>query len=169
MSVRFLTGGKVLAVRSLVAQNTVSLRKWLSCQALTHFSRRTDLTNQGLLEPIIGLAKIYHGATKERKGQLLRDSQSITGRSERTLLRYLAIELKDLEARLASGKAILTGRGRPPKYNMEALLPFIKDIWFPMEQICASRMHAGLSDWLKHYNHSDLRALKKINGEIFQF
>jgi hypothetical protein len=145
-----------LAGKSLVAQNTVVLRKLFSRNALKLFSGGTALSNQGLLEYIVALAKIYGEEKKARKGQLLRDAQAITGRSERTLLRYLGQDIKGLEDRIAQGKPIAPGRGRPPKYQLQALLPFIKALWILMERICSSRMHEGLKEWLVYYEHPDL-------------
>ncbi len=49
-------------------------------------------------------------------------------------------------------------RGRKKKYDGE-LLPYLKELWFDMDQPCSIKMEAAIPHWLIHWD-------KKLNDEI---
>ncbi len=112
-----------LAVKSLVAQKCVRLAKWLYRQVVTTLSGGTKVSHQGFLEYILALGKIYQGSNRARRGQLLRDAQEITGKSQRTVLRHLGESSESIQKRIAEGQPIEPGRGRKKKYQDDELLP----------------------------------------------
>ena len=114
------------------------------------------MSHQGFLEYIVAFGKIYKGSKKERKGQLLRDAIEITGKSERTILRYLEVEPETIQKRIDEGHPIQPGRGRKPKYNKAALILHVKALWILMERISSTRMKAALPEWLKFYSENSL-------------
>ncbi len=95
-----------LTRKALVAHNDVSLARWFCHEERLSVSIRTRLSNQGVLEYMLGLQKLDEGAPKGRKGQLLTDAQLITSRSERTIFRYLTLAGQDLETHITENRPI---------------------------------------------------------------
>ena len=150
-----------LAVKSLVAQKSVSLAKWLYREIAVKLSGGT-VSHQGFLEYILALGKIYQGSNRVRRGQLLRDAQEITGKSERTVLRHLSVKPETIQKRIEEKKPIASGRGRKKKYDEAELLPHAKALWIHMERICSIRMKEGLNEWLKFYTPDSLTDAQRM-------
>jgi len=110
------------------------------------FTRKSTVSRQAIAEYIKGLIKFYKNASKGKKSEYLSQAEEITGKSRRTVLRYLSM---DPEAILEGME--IRGRGRKPDYPSEVLLPHIRKIWKAMEMICAERMVAALPKWLPSY------------------
>lgn len=151
-----------LAVKSLVAQKSVDLAKWLYREIAVKLSGGTKVSHQGFLEYILALGKIYQGSHRVRRGQLLRDAQEMTGKSERTILRHLAVSPESIQKRITDEKPIKAGRGRKKKYKDEELRSHVKELWVRMERIASVRMKEGLNEWLKFYTPEDLTAPQRM-------
>lgn len=156
-----VVGTKMLAVKSLVAQKYVGLTRWVYDQVVTKLSGGTRVSHQGFLEYILALGKIYQGSSRVRRGQLLRDAQELTGKSERTILRYLNGDSGAIQKRIDEGNPIAPGRGRKRKYPNTDLLPHVKALWILMERISSIRMHAGIPEWLEFYDDGSLTETPK--------
>lgn len=148
---------EIMAVRSsallapimrvnLVGSQIVTMVNFKRSQLLKFIPRRPRVSRQAIAEYIKGLIKLYSIANKSKKSEYLDQAQEITGRSRRTVQRYLSINPQQISA----GMEIL-GRGRKPSYPPELLLPHIRKIWKSMEMICAERMVAALPKWLPSY------------------
>jgi hypothetical protein len=154
---------KVLAVKTLVAQNCGRLAKCLYRQIVTFkLSGGTKVSHQGFLEYIVALQKIYNGSHRERRGQLLRDAQEITRKSERTVLRYLGQDPQSIQQRIDNKHPIQQGRGRKKKFNESVLIPHIRALWIMMGRVCSIRMKEALKEWLKFYQHDDLTEVYRM-------
>lgn len=104
------------------------------------------MSRQGLIEYVTGLLGIYKQASKSEKTKLLDQAQKISGKSRRTIQRYLAKTPDQLGTQIR-----INGRGRLPLYPIGPLLPHIRRLWKAMEMVSAERMVAALPIWLKSY------------------
>lgn len=104
------------------------------------------MSRQAIAEYIEGLIKLYREANKLKKTEYLDQAQAITGKSRRTVLRYVSLAPEGILAGME-----IRGRGRRPDYPPELLLPHVRKIWKAMEMVCAERMVAALPKWLPHY------------------
>ena len=155
-----------LTLKNLVAQNVVSLRRWLSLKSIIKLSGGQQVSHQGFLEYIIALGKVYQGSDRNRKGQLLRDAVEITRKSERTILRYLGENPEALQKRINEQNPILPGRGRKALYDEPVLRPHIKALWKWMERISATRMKAALPEWLRFYKSPELSDFHRVQLQL---
>lgn len=104
------------------------------------------MSRPALIEYLTGLLQLYKGAPKYQKTLLLTQAQVLTGKSRRTILRYMAKKPEQLSVHIR-----IQGRGREPLYPAALLLPHIRTLWKCMEFISAERMVAALPTWLSHY------------------
>ncbi|OFZ75053.1 MAG: hypothetical protein A2451_11625 [Bdellovibrionales bacterium RIFOXYC2_FULL_39_8] len=127
----------------MVASNPPSWVKWNytnNSQFLLN-PRREEVSYPAIIEYLRELAKIYFGASKKKKTQLLDDAEKITGEHRKSLIRTLR-----------PGKVIENNKkkkcGARVTYPEELLLPHIKFLWIAMERISPKRMKAAFADWL---------------------
>ena len=104
------------------------------------------MSRQAIAEYIKGLIKLYREASKTKKTEYLNQAQVITGKSRRTVLRYVSAAPDTILEGIG-----IQGRGRKPDYPPELLLPHVRALWKAMEMVCAERMVAALPRWLPHY------------------
>jgi hypothetical protein len=144
---------------SLISSQIVTVVRSKSYQLLRLFpSRRTTVSRQAIAEYINGLIKLYREAVKGKKTEYLDQAEAITGKSRRTVLRYLGSP---------PGKEIqvnIQGRGRQPLYEPELLLPHIRTLWKAMEMISAERMVPALPKWLAYYE--DPTFTDEVKGKL---
>src|SRR5688572_3419528 len=115
----------------LISSQIVSMIKFKSSQLLKLLSfRRTIVSRQAIAEYIKGLIKLYKEAKKQKKSEYLDQAEVITGKSRRTVQRYLSGDASTIQP----GTEI-RGRGRKTIYSAEILLPHIRNIWKAMEMI----------------------------------
>ncbi len=107
------------------------------------------MSRQSLIEYVTGLLKLYKQVSKLEKTKLLNQAEMITGKSRRTIMRYMC---KSPEALQRCAK--IQGRGRDTVYCAQTLLPHIRKLWKAMEFISAERMVMALPIWLPHYVES---------------
>jgi hypothetical protein len=107
-------------------------------------NRSILMSNQVMSEYLVVIVCKYQKATKREKSQILDHAQDVTGFERKHLIKRLL----NREQRSMGRK---TGSGHPLQYSKAELLPHIKYLWEKMERICAPRIKAGLSDWLKDY------------------
>jgi len=102
------------------------------------------MSRPAIIEYFIGLIGLYRTAKKSEKTKLLDQAVAITGKSRRTIERYLATEPAKLQVAIK-----IQGRGRQPLYAMDLLLPHVRKIWKAMEMASSGRMFAALPAWLR--------------------
>ncbi len=105
------------------------------------------MSRQALGEYISGLWELYKAATKRQKTDLLNQAEKISGKSRRSVQRYLA----QCEVAKPGFQVQISGRGRKPIYPPDKLLPHIRVLWRAMEMISSERMIEALPKWLPHY------------------
>ena len=103
------------------------------------------MSRPALVEYLKGLWGLYKKAPKRGKTELLAQAENITGKSRRTIQRYLAAGPdRPMNVRIE-------GRGRNPVYPAELLVPHVRVLWKKMEMISAERMVQALPKWLPFY------------------
>jgi hypothetical protein len=133
--------------RGLVGSKIVLMLKSKLSQPFRIFSsRRMILSRQALIEYFIGFLGLYRNAPKSEKTALLTQAQIITGKSRRTIARYLAKSPEKLAVAIK-----IEGRGRQPLYRLDLILPHVRVLWKNMERISSARMIAAIPMWLSHY------------------
>ena len=94
--------------------------------------------------------KIYKKMTKDEKSEVIDNVVYLCGYNRK----YATRKLNEIEKREKKK------RGRKKKYNNE-LLPFLKELWFEMDQPCSIKMEAAIPNWLPYWD-------KKLTDEIRQ-
>ncbi len=77
------------------------------------------MSRQAIAEYINGLIKLYREAVKGKKSEYLDQAEAITGKSRRTVLRYLNSPEEDILTRIA-----IKGRGRETIHLKKMILDF---------------------------------------------
>ena len=85
----------------------------------------------------------YRESVKKEKTCFLSEAEKITDLTRKHLIRVL----NDFEELVP----VKIGKGKPPIYREEILLPHVRFLWISMERISGKRMKAALVDWLPHY------------------
>lgn len=98
------------------------------------------MSRQALKGYLTGLLGIYQNSRRSEKTQLLDQAEKITGKSRRTIQRYMAQTSQQLE----QSHVKIQGRGRGRVYPVEQFLPDIRRLWKSMEMISAERMVEAL-------------------------
>lgn len=106
------------------------------------------MSRQALKGYLTGLLGIYQNSRRSEKTQLLDQAEKITGKSRRTIQRYMAQTPQQLE----QSHVKIQGRGRGRIYPVEQFLPDIRRLWRSMEMISAERMVEALPKWLPYYD-----------------
>lgn len=125
---------------------------------------------QAFIEYLIGLARLYRGSRKVEKTRFLTEAVMITGKSRRTIQRYLGSNPDEFGKRV-----VIRGRGRKRVYFADELLPHIRALWRAMEMISAERMKEALPKWLPFYDDPGLtpevraQLLKMSRGTLERF
>lgn len=110
------------------------------------------MSRQALVEYITGLLVLYKSSSKSQKTLLLNQAQTITGKSRRTIQRYMA----QTPGQTPGLRVKIEGRGRLPIYPPILFLPHIRVLWKAMEMISAERMVEALPKWLPYYTEASL-------------
>jgi hypothetical protein len=128
------------------------------------------MSRQAIIEYITALIGLYRSANKQTKTEYLNQAVAITGKSRRTIQRYLEQDPKRMR-RLSK----IQGRGRAVVYEADIYLPHIRRLWRFMEMISSERFKQALPLWLPYYNHPDcteevkLMLLQMSRGTIERF
>lgn len=128
------------------------------------------MSRQAFIEYLMGLARLYREVGKAEKTRFLTEAVAITGKSRRTIQRYMGSDPADFGKRL-----VIKGRGRRRVYLADELLPHIRVLWKAMEMISSERMKEALPKWAPFYDDPgftpEVRAklLKMSRGTLERF
>jgi hypothetical protein len=103
---------------------------------------------------LVAIRKRYQAASKTAKAAILDEFCAVCGYHRKSAIRLLAKGDRKPRRR----------PGRPPRYQREALLPVLKQLWLATDQMCSKKLVAALPLWLPFYERregsldDDLRA-----------
>lgn len=119
------------------------------------------MSNSAKKEYLIELRKRYFTATKAEKSLILDELCTVCGFNRKYAIRII------------SKKQTFHNRkkGRPRKYQSQAILDFLKDLWVLTNLACSERLKAAIPLWLPYYhlhksNHlseKDVKLLSEIS------
>jgi len=101
------------------------------------------MSQQAVYEYLKAILPRYIKATKNKKTELLTQSEEVSGLTRKYLIRRLKVE------ELTQPKK---RSGAPQKYLREQLGPIIRELWVPMQRLSPRRMHAALPEWLPYFS-----------------
>ena len=104
--------------------------------------------------------KRYKKAKRKEKTIILTEYTQVTGLNRKYAIWRLSQPLERFTGRHKAGA--------PRRYDRRELLPFVRDLWFCMEQIGAKRMKAALPIWLPFYRDADDNLTKEHRDALLK-
>jgi hypothetical protein len=100
-------------------------------------------------EVLSKLRRQYRNAGRKYKRELLNQAQAVLGYHRKAAIRAL---------RAAEVEPVLRiHTGRPPSYEPERLLPWLRPIWQATDYACGRRLQAMLPEWIPAYEQHERR------------
>ena len=102
------------------------------------------------------IRKRYKKSTRQQKSVILDEFCSICNYNRKYAIRLLKKRPKKKYKR----------PGQKPRYNAQALLKPLKEIWFASDQACSKKLKVIIREWLPHYeNEHELD--DHIRGQLY--
>lgn len=114
------------------------------------------MSNSAKKEYLVEIRKRYFTATKAEKSLILDEVCTVCGFNRKYAVRLI------YKKQVANN----IGKGRPKKYNSQAIWVFLKDIWIKTNLACSERLKAAIPLWLPYYNRHSNNHLSKEDVKL---
>ncbi len=124
------------------------------------------MSNSAKKEYLIEIRKRYFTLSKAEKSLILDELCTVCGFNRKYAVRLIS------KKQTAHNRK----KGRPKKYNSQAILIFLKDLWVVTNLACSERLKAAIPMWLPYYhlhskNHlteTDIKLLSEISASTIK-